>query len=81
MGMKKEIKQKERNLVLKYDRKNLETMRDRWPEVVLDIEALLEVGHTPQMIGKVIRDPNPQMWVESKFAESVARAILAELSE
>ena len=45
--------------------------------MVAKIKALIEVGHTAPMVGKVIRGPNPQMWVESKFAESVARALLA----
>lgn len=45
----------------------------RRPEVVARILAL-----SPDLIGYVIRRRyNPQMWVESKFAESVARALAA----
>jgi hypothetical protein len=73
----KEIKRRERELTAVLDAKNLADLDDRRPDVVARIEALLDVGHTPTNIGRVIRRDNPQMWVESKFAESVARALLA----
>lgn len=81
MKITTEIKILEANLTAEFDAKNLIDLEERRPIVVKRIRALLEVGHSPQMIGRVIRDPikgNPQMWVESKFAESVARALLAE---
>ena len=74
----KEIKRREAKLTAILDTKNLADLRDRRPEVVERIQALLEVGHTANDIGRVIRRDNPQMWVESKFAESVARALAAE---
>lgn len=76
-----EIEQRERDLIATLDAKNLIDLQERRPNLVKKIRALLEVGLTYKEIGRVIRDPengNPQMWVESKFAESVARAILAE---
>jgi hypothetical protein len=74
----KEIKRREAELTAVLDAKNLIDLRDRRPDVVEAIRALLEVGYTAQSVGRVIRRDNPQMWVESKFAESVARALLAE---
>jgi hypothetical protein len=77
----KEIKQREDDLTAVLDAKNLIDLEERRPDVVEKIRALLEVGHDAKRIGRVIRDPekgNPQMWVESKFAESVARALLRE---
>lgn len=76
-----EIKRREDDLTRRFDLKNLADFEERRPDIVEAIRSLLEVGHDPQRIGRVIRDPNPQMWVESKFAESVARAILAEENE
>jgi hypothetical protein len=58
------------------DAKNLADLEERRPDVVERIRALLDVGHTARKVGRVIRRDNPQMWVESKFAESVARALL-----
>jgi hypothetical protein len=74
----KEIKRREADLTAVLDIKNLVDLEDRRPDVVKRIRALLEVGHTEVDVGRVIRRDNPQMWVESKFAESVARALLAE---
>jgi hypothetical protein len=76
----KEIKRREEDLIAVCDAKNLVDLQNRQPEIVERIKALLEVGYSPDRIGYVIRKPdaNPQMWVESKFAESVARALLAE---
>jgi hypothetical protein len=77
----KEIRRREKKLILSFDVKNLIDLQNRQPEIVERIRALLEVGHSASAVGRVIRDPtqgNPQMWVESKFAESVARALLAE---
>ncbi len=73
---KAEIKRREDNLTAVLDTKNLTDLEERRPDVVEKIKALLEVGHSAQMIGKVIRRDNPQMWIESKFAESVARGLL-----
>ena len=73
---KAEIKRREDNLTAVLDAKNLTDLEERRPDVVEKIKALLEVGHTVKMIGKVIRRDNPQMWIESKFAESVARGLL-----
>ena len=73
---KSEIKRRENNLTVVLDAKNLTDLEERRPDVVEKIKALLEVGHSVQMIGKVIRRDNPQMWIESKFAESVARGLL-----
>ncbi len=74
----KEIKRLEDDLTAVLDAKNLADLEERRPDVVKRIKALLEVGHTPKKVGRVIRGPNPQMWVESKFAESVARALIDE---
>lgn len=74
----KEIRRREEDLTAVLDAKNLADLRDRRPDVVIKIEALLDVGRTATDIGSVIRRDNPQMWVESKFAESVARALLME---
>ena len=60
------------------DAKNLVELGERRPEIVKKIRALLEVGYTPYLVGKAIRRDNPQMWVESKFAESAARALKIE---
>jgi hypothetical protein len=73
-----EIKQREDDLTAVLDAKNLTDLEERRPEVVEKIKALLEVGRSPEMIGKVIRRDNPQMWIESKFAESVARGLLSD---
>lgn len=71
----KEIRIREAELTAVLDAKNLADLQDRRPDVVSRIEALLEVGYTARKIGQVIRRDNPQMWVESKYAESVARAL------
>lgn len=76
-----EIKRREDDLTQVLDAKNLADLEERRPEVVEKIRALIEVGHDARRIGKVIRRTNPQMWVESKFAESVARALLAEIKD
>jgi hypothetical protein len=73
----KEIKRREADLTAVLDAKNLADLEERRPDVVKRIEALIEVGHSAKKIGRVIRGANPQMWVESKFAESVARALVA----
>lgn len=75
---REEIERRENELTAVMDAKNLADLERRQPEVTLKIRALLDVGHSPDMIGQVIRRFNPQMWVESKYAESVCRAILAE---
>ncbi len=75
----KEIKRREAALTAVLDAKNLADLRDRRPDVVIRIEALLAIGYNAIDIGRVIRRDNPQMWVESKFAESVARALLLDL--
>lgn len=72
----KEIKRREADLTAVLDAKNLVDLQDRRPDVVKRIGALLEVGYTSRDVGRVIRRDNPQMWVESKFAESVARALI-----
>jgi hypothetical protein len=74
----KEIKRREDNLVSKLDVKNLKNLRDKEPEIVDAIRDLIEVGFDEAGIGRLIRRKNPQMWIESKFAESVARALIAE---
>jgi len=74
----KEIRRREADLTAVLDAKNLRDLRERRPDVVESIRALLEVGHTVENVGWVIRRDNPQMWVESKFAESIARALLNE---
>jgi len=74
----KEIQRREKDLTAVLDAKNLIDLEERRPDVVERIRALLEVGHTSKRIGRIIRRDNPQMWVESKFAESVARALIAE---
>lgn len=74
----KEIKRLEADLTAVLDTKNLADLEDRRPDVVKRIRALVEVGHTAARIGRVIRRDNPQMWVESKFAESVVRALIDE---
>jgi hypothetical protein len=74
----KEIRRREANLTAVLDAKNLVDLEDRRPDVVKHIQALLDVGHTSIDVGRVIRRDNPQMWVESKFAESVARALINE---
>ena len=73
----KEILRREADLTAVLDAKNLIDLQERRPDVVKRIRALLEVGHTSRRIGRIIRRDNPQMWVESKFAESVARALTA----
>ncbi len=73
-----EIRRREDDLTATLDAENLEKMSDKRPDIVAKIRSLLEVGHTPKEVGKVIRRDNPQMWPESKFAESVARAMKAE---
>lgn len=75
----KEIKRREADLTSILDAKNLTDLEERRPDVVERIKALIEVGHSSKRIGRVIRESNPQMWVESKFAESVARALLIEV--
>lgn len=75
---KKEIKRRERDLTAVLDAKNLIDLEERRPDVVERIRALIAVGHTASDIGRVVRRDNPQMWVESKFAESVARALAEE---
>jgi hypothetical protein len=75
---KREIKQREDDLTAVLDAKNLVDLENRQPQIVECIRALLKVGHSASKVGRVIRGPNPQMWVESKFAESVARALLAD---
>lgn len=70
-----EIRQREQDLTAVLDQKNLVDLEERRPEIVEKIKALLEVGHNSITIGKIIRRDNPQMWIESKFAESVARAL------
>lgn len=74
----KEIKKREANLTAVLDAKNLVDLEDRRPDVVRCIRELLDIGHTARKVGRIIRRDNPQMWVESKFAESVARALIAE---
>ena len=78
---KSEIRRREDDLTAVLDAKNLSDLEERRPEVVIKIRALLEVGRSPEAIGKVIRHSNPQMWIESKFAESVARAVARALIE
>jgi hypothetical protein len=78
MPKKKEVEQREADLIAVLDAKNLADLRERQPEVEKKIRALVAIGHSAVRIGQVIRNSNPQMWVESKFAESVARAIWAE---
>jgi hypothetical protein len=73
----KEVRRRERNLTAKLDAKNLADLEQRRPDVVECIQGLLDIGHDPHRIGYVVRRDNPQMWVESKFAESVARALIA----
>lgn len=73
-----EIKRREDNLTSKLDAKNLAGLQEREPEIIEAIQDLLEVGYDASGVGHFIRRKNPQMWVESKFAESVARALLAE---
>lgn len=75
---RKEIKRREAGLTAVLDAKNLKDLEDRRPDVVERIKALLEIGYTEKDVGRVIRRDNPQMWVESKFAESVARALISE---
>lgn len=73
----KELRRREADLTAVLDAKNLVDLEDRRPDVVERIKALVEVGYTARRVGQVIRRDNPQMWVESKFAESVARALIA----
>lgn len=73
-----EIERREDNLTAVYDAKNLVDLEERRPDVISRVKALIEIGYSVKDIGRVIRRDNPQMWVESKFAESVARALLAE---
>jgi hypothetical protein len=73
----KEIRRREEDLTAVLDAKNLTDLEERRPDVVKRIRALLDVGYTAKRVGRVIRRDNPQMWVESKFAESVARALIA----
>lgn len=81
MYTKSEIKNREAALIAALDAKNLIDFEERRPDVTEKIKALVEVGHTAADIGRIIRRDNPQMWVESKFAESVARAIIAQEAE
>jgi hypothetical protein len=74
----KEIKRREQKFTASLDAKTLRKLRDSQPEIVLRIEELLEVGHSVSDIGYVARRENPQMWAESKYAESLARALIAE---
>lgn len=74
-----EIKRREAELTAVLDQKNLVDLQERRPDVIEKIRALIDVGHDAGMIGRVIRRENPQMWVESKFAESVARALIEEI--
>jgi hypothetical protein len=74
----KEVERREAKLTAVLDAKNLADLTNRQPEVAKCIQALLEVGYTPPDVGWIIRRDNPQMWVESKFAESVARALINE---
>lgn len=72
-----EIKRREADLTAVYDFKNLADLEERRPDVISRVKALIEIGYSVKDIGRVIRRDNPQMWVESKFAESVARALIA----
>lgn len=74
----KELRRREDDLTAVLDAKNLVDLEDRRPDVVERIKALVEVGYTARDVGRVIRRDNPQMWVESKFAESVARALAGD---
>jgi hypothetical protein len=74
----KEIKRREAHLTSTLDAKNLADLEERRPDVVQAIRDLIEVGYSEVSIGRLVRRDNPQMWVESKFAESVARALIAE---
>lgn len=76
-----EIERREAELTAVLDIKNLADLERKQPEIVIKIRALLDVGHTVEQLGRVILRSNPQMWVESKYAESVARAILADVEE
>jgi hypothetical protein len=78
---KREIKERYKRLTSTLDQKNLVDLRDRRPDIVEAIQDLIDADQQPSQIGRHIRRDNPQMWVESKFAESVARALLTELSE
>lgn len=69
-----------RQLTAVLDARNLIDLEDRRPDVVKIIRDLIAGGATVKEVGKGIRDPNPQMWVESKYAESVARALIEEQS-
>ncbi len=72
-----------RRLISVLDARNLIDLEERRPDVVKIIRKLVEEGATAKEVGKEIRDPiegNPQMWVESKYAESVARALIEEQS-
>lgn len=73
----KELRRREDDLTAVLDAKNLVDLEDRRPDVIERIKALVEVGYTARDVGRVIRRDNPQMWVESKVAESVARALIA----
>jgi len=69
----------ETDLISALDAKNLVDLRERQPEIAACIERLTEAGYDAEEIGRLIRRYNPQMWVESKFAESCARALISEL--
>lgn len=71
-----EIERREDNLTAVYDAKNLVDLEERRPDVINRVKALIEIGYSVKDIGRVIRRDNPQMWIESKFAESVARALI-----
>jgi hypothetical protein len=73
-----EIKRRQDALTDTLDAKNLADLQERQPDIVKAIRDLIEVGFDSAEIGRLIRRNNPQMWVESKFAESVARALIAE---
>lgn len=73
-----EIQTREADLIASLDAKNLVDLEERQPEIAAKIAALVEAGHTSKDIGRLIRRSNPQMWVESMYAESVARALSTE---
>lgn len=70
-----------RRLTSVLDARNLIDLEERRPDVVAIIRDLVGDGATVKEVGKAIRGPNPQMWVESKYAESVARALLEEMNQ
>ena len=60
------------------DARNLIDLEERRGDMVDIIRELVDNGATDKEVGKEIRFSNPQMWVESKYAESVARALIKE---